>query len=174
MNAEREVVVELARGRREATSWTVPLRRASAAFMVVYALAQLLTNTVLVTESALERTLRASNSLLTPDEVHATATLDYTVSLVLVVIITAALAVLAMGSLRGWRWAFWVDLVALALVSVTVLTNALALASPAVQALPPAAIMVNLVIAVVALGLLVWFIAAAARYGPWAMRRTGS
>lgn len=173
MSVETEVAADLARGQREPTSWTMPLRRASAGFLAVYTMAQLVTNTVLVDEAALERTLRATNPLLTADEVRDTARLDYAISLVLVAMITAALVVLIVGSVRGWRWAFWLDLAALALVSLTVLTNALALANPAVQALPPAAIMVNLLIALVALFLLAWFIVAAVRYGPWAMRRPG-
>lgn len=168
--AEREPDVAAAPG-REPTAWTLPLQRAAAGYLVVYALAQLVTNTVLVSEAALERTLRATDPLLTPDDVRGTAMLDYEVGIVLVVVITIALGALAIASLRGWRWAFWVDLVALALVGVTVLTNALALANPTVQALPPAAIVVNLLIAMAALALLVWFAAAAARYGPWAMRR---
>ncbi|HXM58262.1 MAG TPA: hypothetical protein VOB72_22875 [Candidatus Dormibacteraeota bacterium] len=159
---------------REPTAWTQPLRRATAAFLVVFAAWQLVTNAVLVREADLERTLRATNPTLTADDVHGPAMQYYTISVVVVAVIAGALLLLALGSLRGWRWAFWLDLAVLALMSVTILTNALALANPGVQALPSAAIAVNLLVAVVALGLLIWFIAAAVRYGPWATRRPGT
>lgn len=161
-------------GGRTATSWTLPLRRVTAGFLVVFAAWQVVTNAVLLSEADLERTLRATNPTLTADDVHGPAMQYYTISVLVVAVIAAGLLVLALGSLRGWRWAFWLDLAALALMSLTVLTNALALANPGVQALPPAAIAVNLLVALVALGLLLWFIAAAVRYGPWAMRRPRS
>jgi predicted ferric reductase len=164
----------LARGHREPTSWTLPLRRIAAAFLAVYALVGLLTNVLFVTEPALERSLRASNAQLTEDQVRSAATLGYTLGWITVGLITVIVLVLAIGSLRGWRWTFWVDLAALALMSIGVVTNAFALASPAVQTLPSAAIAVNLLISLAALGLLIWFIVAAARFGPWAMRRPGA
>ena len=164
----------LGRGHREPTSWTLPLRRTAAAFLVVYAVAGLLTNVLFVTEPALERTLRATNPQLTEDEVRSAATLGYTLGWITVGIIAVVVLVLAAGSLRGWRWTFWVDLGALALISIGVITNVLALANPAVQTLPPGAIAVNLLISLAALGLLAWFIVVAARFGPWAMRRPGA
>ena len=164
----------LARGHREPTSWTLPLRRVAAAFLAVYAVAGLLTNVLFVTEPALERTLRASSPQLTQDQVRSAATLGYTLGWITVGIITVIVLVLAFGSLRGWRWAFWVDLAALALISIGVITNVFALASPAVQTLPQGAIAFNLLFSVVALGMLVWLIVAAARFGPWAMRRPGA
>jgi len=90
-----------------------------------------------------------------------------------VIVLSAIMIFLAVGSMFRWRWAFWVVLVWLALSSLGVAQGALALSSTAVQSQPKGSIAVGLVFAIAALGLLLWFIAAAARYGPWAMRKPG-
>lgn len=164
----------LARGEREATPWTLPMQRIVAGFFIVYAVVGLVTNLLFVTEAALERTLRASNSALDPDQIRSAAGLGYVLGWITLAVIAVAVLALAAGSLRGLRWVFWVDVAALALISFGLITNTLALVGSAAQTLPPAAIAVNLLISLVAVGLLVWFIVAASRFGPWAMRRPGS
>ena len=60
---------------------------------------------------------------------------------------------------------------ALALGSIGVVTNLFALTSVATQAQPAGAIVIGLVLSLGSLALLIWFIVAATRFGPWAMRR---
>ena len=164
----------LARGQREATPWTLPMQRIVAGFFVVYAAISLVTNLLFVTEAALERTLRASGTQLDPDQVRSAASLGYVLGWITLAIIAVAVLALAAGSVRGLRWVFWLDLVALALISIGLVTNTLALAGSAAQTLPPAVIAFDLLVSLVALGLLVWGVVAAVRFGPWAMRRPGA
>lgn len=65
--------------------------------------------------------------------------MGYVSGLVGVGIIAAVLLLLAAGSFLGWRWAFWVDVFVLALVSisvVSVVSNMNALLSSATQQVP--------------------------------------
>ncbi len=163
----------LARGHREPTSWTLPLRRVVAAYLVVSALVSILTTALFVTPATIERSIRASNSQLTAADAHNAAQLGYVTGWAVVVVIAAVMLLLAVGSYLGWRWAFWVVLVVLALTGIGVVTNLLALQSPATQSVPQGASILSLVLSAVACVLLVWLIIAAARYGPWAMRRPG-
>jgi len=164
----------LARGHREPTPWTQPLQRATAAFLTVSLLWALLGTALFVNPASIGRSLRASNPNLTPDQVQAAQSVGYATGWVTVLVLAVVYVVLIVGSLRRWRWAFWVNIVALAFGAIGVLTNSFALASPATQTQPPAAIAVGLLLSVVSAALLVWLIVAAARFGPWAMRRPGA
>jgi hypothetical protein len=164
----------LARGRREPTSWTVPLQRTVAAFFAVNAVWSILATALFVSQAAAERSVRAANPTLGEDQVRAAAQLASTVGWITVVVLALLMLALAVCSLRGWRWVFWVDLVLVAFGSIGVIMNSLALGSPSTQTLPPAAIAVGLLLSVAALALVVWLIVAAARYGPWAMKRPGA
>ena len=159
---------------RVPTSWTRPLQLATAAYLLLAALVALVTNALFETRPAIERSLRASNPELGGDQLRDSVNVGYVSSWLLVAAVVAGAAVLAFGAYRGWRWAFWVNLVVLLIGAAQLPTNLLALASPATQILPPAAIAVELVLSVGALGMLVWSILAAARYGPWATRRPGA
>jgi hypothetical protein len=161
----------LARGHREPTSWTLPLRRTVAAYLAVWGIETIVTAALYLSVSTAERSLRAASPQMPADQVHSAAELSYAVALVVAAVVAVALLGLAAGSFIGWRWVFWVDLVVLALNSIGVLTNALALTSRATQTLPPAVIGLNLLLSVASLAVLVWLIVAAARFGPWAMRR---
>jgi hypothetical protein len=159
---------------REATSWTRPLQLATAAYLLLAALVELVTNALFETRTAIEHSLRASNPDLGGDQLRDSVNVGYMSSWLLVAAVVAGAAVLALGAYRGWRWAFWVNLVVLLVGAAQLPTNLLALTSPSTQIQPPAAIAVGLVLSFVALGMLVWSILAAARYGPWATRRPGA
>ncbi len=163
----------LARGHRVPTSWTLPLRWATAAYLLLSAAVALVTNALFETRAAVARSIHAASPQLTNDQVQASVSIGYAFGWVVVGVIVVGAVVLAAGSYRGWRWAFWVNLVVLAIGGVQVITNALALRAPATQILPPGAVAVDLVLSLLALALFVWFIVAAARFGPWAMRRPG-
>jgi hypothetical protein len=159
---------------RVPTTWTRPLQLVTAAYLVLAALFELVTNALFETRPAIERSLRASNPDLGGDQLRDSVNVGYVSSWLLVAAVVAGAAVLAFGAYRGWRWAFWVTLVVLLVGAAQLPTNLLALASPATQIQPPAAIAVDLVLSVVAVGILVWSILAAARHGPWATRRPGA
>jgi hypothetical protein len=163
----------LARGHREATSWTVPLQRAAAGLLVVSALSSVVVNALFLNQAGEERATRATNPTFAADQVQSAAQLGLAITWVTIAILGVLMLVLALASLRGWRWAFWADLVVLAFASLGVLTNAFALTNPAAQPLPPAATAYGLLLSAAALSLLIWFILAATRFGPWAMKRPG-
>ncbi len=161
----------LARGHRVPTSWTLALRRATAAYLLLSAAVAVVTNALFETRAAVARSIHAASPHLTDEQVQASVSIGYAFGWVVVGVIVVGAAVLALGSYRGWRWAFWADLVVLAIGAIQVITNALALRAPATQILPPGAVAVDLVLSLLALALLVWFVVAAVRFGPWAMRR---
>lgn len=163
----------VARGHREPTSWTVPMQRITAAYLLVSPLVALVTNVLFETRAAVERSVRASSPQLSSDQVQASVAIGYAFGWALVGVLVVGGVVLAVASYRGWRWAFWADLVVLVVGAIQVITNSLALQSSAAQILPPGAVAVELLLSLIALALLVWFIVAAVRYGPWAMRRPG-
>jgi hypothetical protein len=164
----------LARGHREATRWTLPMQRVTAAFLAASTLWTILTSLLFMTQAGLERTYRATNPAIPDEQARAAAQLGFVTGWLTVGIVSCLVIVLIVGTLKRWRWAFWVDLVFLALGSLGVVTNVVALTRPESQTQPPAAIVLGLLLAVASLALLVWFVVAAARYGPWAMRRPGA
>jgi len=158
---------------REVTTWTLPLRWTTAAYLVLAALVEFVTNALFETRPAIERSLRAASPKLSGDQLRDSVSFGYVSAWLLVAVVVVGAAVLAYGAYRGWRWAFWVNLVVLFVGAAQLPTNVLALSSPATQIQPPAAIALELLLSLVAAGLLVWSVVAAARYGPWAMRRRG-
>ena len=163
----------LARGYREPTSWTLPLQRVAAAYLVLATIQQVVSSALYMNIASLEKATRAQQPSWSDDQIHAAAQFGVVSGWVTVIVLSVIMVLLAAGSLLRWRWAFWVVLVWLALSSIGVATGANALASNVLQVQPKGSIAVGLVFAVAALALLVWFIVAAARYGPWAMRKPG-
>lgn len=159
---------------RQPTSWTRPLRLATAAYLVLAALVELVTNALFETRPAIERSLRAASPGLGGQQLQDSVTVGYVFAWLLVAVVVAGAALLAFGSYRGWRWAFWADLAVLAVGAVQTVTNALALTSPATAVLPPGAIAADLALSLLAFALLLWCVLAAVRYGPWATRRPGT
>jgi hypothetical protein len=163
-----------ARAHREPTSWTRPLQLVTAGYLVLDAVQSIVTTALFLDVAAVERASRAQNPALTPDQLHAAANLAIGFGWATVIALTLVRLALAAGSVRGWRWSFWVTLVWLALGSIGVATNLVALANPNVQTVPAGATAVSLLFSAGSLALLAWFVAAAVRYGPWAMRRPGA
>lgn len=164
----------LARGYREPTSWTLPLQRVTAAYLVLATIAQLITTALFTNTESVEKAIRAASPSMSADQVHSAAVLGVVLGWVTVIVFTVVMVVLAVAGLMRWRWAFWVTLVWLALSSIGVVTGALGLVSTTVQSQPKGSIASGFVFSLAALALLLWFIVAAAKYGPWAMRKPGS
>ena len=163
----------LARGYREPTSWTLPLQRAAAAYLVLATIEQLVSSALFMNIASVEKATRAQQPSWSDDQIHAAAQFGVASGWVTVIVLSAIMVLLAVGSLLRWRWAFWGVLVWFAFSSIGVATGAVALASDVVQTQPKGSLAVGLVFALAALALLVWFIGAAARYGSWAMRKPG-
>lgn len=164
----------LARGYREPTSWTRPLQQVAAAYLIVSTIFSLVTTALFTSVAEVERSVRTATPQLPEDQVQMQATLGYAAGWVVIAIVGAIFVALAIGGLLGWRWVFWVDVAVLALSSIGVITSSLSLASVLPQSQPAASYGLSLVLSLAALALLVWFVVAAARYGPWAMRRPGA
>lgn len=155
---------------RTPTSWTRPLRLASAAVLAIGAVQVLVTNALFETVANIQRALEVQSPGLTPDQAHTAAMLGFEAGWITAVVEAVLLLVLAAGSVRGWGLVFWLDLAAFALSSIGVITNPLALTNAAAQTQPAASIVIGLLLSLAALVMLIWFVVAAVRYGPWAMR----
>src|SRR6266566_8981672 len=113
----------LAKGHREPTSWTMPLRWVAAGYLVLATLYSIATTALYVNAPALERVQRAQNSPLSDQQLHDAANLGVALGWGVVIVLAAVALLLAAGSFLGWRWAFWAILAWLALSSVGVATN---------------------------------------------------
>lgn len=164
----------LARAARQPTSWTRPLQLVTAVYMLLGAVHSIVSTVLFLNTESVTRAARAQNPALTDDQLRQAASIGVAIGWTTVVVLSLVMLFLALGSYLGWRWVFWVDLAWLALVSVGVVTNLVALANPGAQAMPVGAIAISLVFSIVALALLAWFLLAAFRYGPWAMRKPGN
>jgi hypothetical protein len=162
---------EAVRGRREPTSWTMPLRWVTVAYLALNAIYWIVTTALYVNAPALERVHRVQRPDLSDQTLHDSATLGVALGWAVVVVLVVISLVLAVGSLRGWRWAFWAVLAWWFVSGLGVVTNLVALANPAAQTQPQWATVGFLLLAAVAVALLLWFLAAAIRFGPWAMRK---
>jgi hypothetical protein len=162
----------LARGRREATSWTLPLRRVTAVYLVLAALQIVVSAALFVNRTSVERVDRARQGFAA-DQLQAAVSFDVATAWLMTIVVAAVTLLLALGSARGWRSAFWAAVVWLGLSSIRVVRDSLALASHATGVQPAGALVVELLFSIAALALLLWLALAAARFGPWAMRKAG-
>lgn len=164
----------VARGHREPTPWTRPMQLVTAVFLVVGVLNSLVVDALYLRADTFIRITRAQNTSLPDDTIRQIANFQVLVTWTLLVVVSVVLLVLAVGSLLRWRWAFWVNLAWLILSSIGLFTSLAALAArPATQAIPRAAIGLSILLSLAGLALLIWYIVALARFGPWAMRKPG-
>lgn len=160
----------VARARREPTAWTRPLRLAAAGYLAAAAVTDLVVTALVESVSRLEAEVRASNPGLPAGEAHSQAVGAYAATWAFVAVVAIVYVVLAIGSLRGWRWAFVVSMVALGLEAlVGGGASLLALTGPPAGS-PAWANVIDLALAAAGLVVLLAMAAAAVRYGPWAMR----
>jgi hypothetical protein len=158
-------------GFREPTSWTRPLQLVAAAYLVLGALYSIITTAVFLNSASIERTIRASGTSLSGEQVQQAINFSVVTAWVVVGVLAAVSLLLAIGSFLGWRWAFWVTLVWLGLNSVGVLSNLNAIVNAQNQPLPVGVVVGSLILSLIALAIFIWCLIAAIRYGPWAMRK---
>jgi hypothetical protein len=159
------------RARRVPSRWTRPLRYAVVAYLSVAVLQWLVTSVLFLNTADMERSLHAQNPNLAADQLRAAADFAVAVGWLTTVIVIVLMLILAVGTLRGWRWAFWGSLAWLCLSSLGIVTNIFGLLDPAAESQPLGAVLFSLLVAVVALALALWCVVAATRYGPWAMQK---
>lgn len=164
----------LARGHRLPTSWTRPMQLVSAGYLVLAAFQTLLSTVLFVNPDAMARVLKAQTPNIPEDQLASVVGFSITFTWGSVILISLAWLFLALGSFLGWRWMFWVVLAALAFSSIGVASNLLNLLNPPGQVMPPGALVVSWLFSLGALALAVWFVVAAVRFGPWAMRKPGA
>jgi hypothetical protein len=170
-DGEEQERFAVARPRREPTSWTKPLRYAVAVYLGGAVVQWVVTTVLFLNTADMARSLKAQDPNLTADELRAAANFAIGLGWLATMVVVILMLLLGVGSLRGWRWAFWAALAWLALSSLGIITNTLGLLDPAVESQPPGAVLFSLFFALVALGLGIWCAVAATLYGPWAMRK---
>ena len=164
--------VPIARGEREPTSWTRPLKLAAAGLFVTEALYSVIVSLVYVNASTMRRILEQQGTRV-PQGTDLETIVNITVVTTLAVIFVIAVCeiVAAIGSYLGWRWMFWVALVLFAFGGLGAFTNIGTLLKPETSPIPLWGIAISELFAVASLGLFIWMLIAVIKFGPWAMRR---
>lgn len=162
------------KGEREPTPWTRPMQLAAAGLFALEAVSSVLIALVYETHDAMVQALRAQGTQIPPsmtiDQLADTAR-AFAIGGVVFVAVLAVIA--AIGSFFGWRWMFWAALVLFALGSIGAVTNIAAFVRPSTVPYPVAVIAVNELISIANLGLFVWMLIGAIKFGPWAMKKPG-
>lgn len=164
----------IARGFREPTSWTRPMQLATAAIFAISAVLNTAMTFVFVNHDTTLKAILAGNQ-----QYPAGTDIEDVVNAAMVITYVGAVAFdllylfIALGSYRGWRWMFWLALVAFALGGLGAFTNLSALAKPSESAYPFASLVIDEIGGIVSLGMFVWMLIAVVKRGPWAMRKPG-
>jgi len=158
--------VPIPRGQREPTRWTRPMQLAAAALFVVEAVFTILTTAVYVNHDSMLRVLFKLRLDLPQGTNVDTAATAAVVSTWIVVIVIAAIEVIAaLGSYLGWRWMFWAALVLLGVGAIV------PIAFPDTAPIPR---WVSAIESIAAFALFIWMLIGLIRFGPWAMKKSGT
>ena len=104
--------VPIAPGSREATSWTRPMRLASAAVFAVGAVLSVVLTVAFVNHDTMLRALKAQGTQIpqgTSIDSIVSISLGFAIGVVVFLAILELVA--AAGSFLGWRWMFWAALI---------------------------------------------------------------
>jgi hypothetical protein len=167
--------VPIPRGAREATPWTRPMQMATAAVFALGAIYSVVISFAYVNHDSMLRAMKAQGqSFPSGSDVDTIVNAAVVFSLGFFVFIAVCEQVIALGSYLAWRWMFWVALVLLALSGLGGLTNLSTFARPETSPIPVWAVAISEVFALASLGLFVWLLIGAIRFGPWAMKKPGA
>jgi hypothetical protein len=166
--------VPLATNEREPTPWTRPMQLIVAAVFVLSALGSVITTLVFVNHASMLNAVRAQGTLPSGTDVDAAVNLAIGVTYGFVILLAVLWLVAAVGSYLGWRWMFWAALVLYGLSAISAFTNLSTLSNPSKSPIPTAGLIVSELFSVIGLGLFVWMLVAAIKYGPWAMKKPGT
>ena len=148
------------------------MQLATAGYFVVTTFFSLVTSAVYINHDTMLRAIRAQGTQI-PQGTDVDTLVNFSIAFAITfVIVIAALELLAaLGSFLGWRWMFWVALVLFGLDALGALANLGYFARPETSPLPTWTLAVNELFAVAGVGLFVWLLIAAIKFGPWAMKR---
>lgn len=159
---------------REPTAWTVPLQWVATVTLAIDVLWGLAYRSLFTNVGTFERTVSATTPTLSGAQLQAAAWHTHVVGWWINGVLSAVYIVLIVGSLRRWRWTFWLLLVLGPLNVWGVVGDVLTLSGVMTDYLPPLVTAANLVLSAGGFAIWSWFVVAAVRYGPWGMRhRTG-
>jgi hypothetical protein len=166
--------IPIPRGEREATGWTRPMQLGVGAYFVVETFFSILTSALFINHDSMLKVMQAQGtSLPAGTDVNTVVSISIALAWIVTLVIAAVELLAAVGSYLRWRWMFWVALVLLALASVGAITNLSTFAHPQTSPVPTWGIAVSEALSIISLGLFVWTLIGAIRYGPWAMKRPG-
>ena len=169
---------------RVPTSWTRPMQYAVAAVFGIWGLYSISTPLWLsgamdsyMRQTALRQAAQAPELYPNPNQYADMMSSLATVSLVIGVVVAAAIAVVVViGAFKRWTWLFWVAFALLALQVAGLpfqIANALGAFSALTPglAMPAALTWISIAAGLIAAALAAWMVVAALTRGPWAMRR---
>lgn len=164
--------VPIPRGAREPTSWTRPMQRAVAGYFVVQAFFSLVTSAVYINHDTMLRALKAQGTQIPQGtDIETVLSISIFFAIAVVIVIAALELVAALGSYLRWRWMFWVALVLFGLDAISALSNIQYFSTPDASPIPTWGIVVSEFFALIGVGLFVWLLIAAIKFGPWAMKK---
>lgn len=166
--------VPIPRGAREPTPWTRPMQIATAAVFGLGAIYSVVISFAYINRDSMLRAMQAQGQRFpSGTDVDTIVNAAVVFSLGFLVFISVCELVIALGSYLGWRWMFWIALVLLALSGLSGLTNLSTFARPETSPIPLWAVAISEVFALASLGLFVWLLIGAIKFGPWAMKKPG-
>ena len=167
--------VPIPRGEREPTPWTRPMQLGVVAFFVIEVLFSIITSALFINHDSMLKVLQAQGtSIPQGTDINTVVNISIVFAWIVTGIIAAIEVVAAVGSYLQWRWMFWVVLVLLGLGSIGAVTNLNTFAHPQTSPVPTWGVAISELLAIVSLGLFIWMLIGAIRYGPWAMKKPGS
>ena len=173
---------------RQPTSWTLPMQYAVAGWYAISAVYTLtlpfwmggMISTIMAQSFQRQEQLNPNMTPPPPEFVQTMTTFMNGVLWVSTLVGVAICAVLIVGALKRWRWAFYVVLALLGLGSITAPLNLINIVdSRAYDAavgfsLPTGLYVTSLILWIPGAALFVWMLVAAIKRGPWAMTRPAS
>lgn len=150
------------------------MQLAAAGLFAFEALSSVLIAVVYETHAAMVQALKAQGT-----QIPASMTIDQladtarAIALGGIVFVAILALIAAIGSYLGWRWMFWAALVLFAFGSIGAVTNIAALVNPSTVPYPIGVIALNELISIANVGLFVWMLIGAIKFGPWAMKKPG-
>jgi hypothetical protein len=166
--------VPLATNEREPTPWTRPMQLISAALFVLSAVGSLITTFIYVNHDSMLNAIKAQGTLPSGTDVDSAVNVAIGITYGFVIFLAVLWLVAAVGSYLGWRWMFWAALVLYGLSAISAFTNLSTLSNPSRSPIPAPGLIVSEVFSLIGLGLFVWMLIAAIKYGPWAMKKPGT
>ena len=167
--------VPIPRGEREPTPWTRPMQLGVAAYFVVSTLLAILSSALFINHDSMLKVMQAQGTQVPAGtDLNTVINISIVFAWVAVAVIGIIELVAALGSYLGWRWMFWVVLVLCAFGAIGAVTNLGTFAHPQSSPIPTWGVAISEVLSIVGLGLFIWLLIGAIRYGPWAMKRPGA